>query len=84
MGATHALKALLVEAAMLPLITIRGRPACQLLEDNANYSFMIRNLPKDTIVIKSEQFPSLKDIFLRVNIWNVKEQIMFWFLSQIK
>ena len=65
MGATHAMKALLVDAALLPLVRYQGKDACTLLEYDANYSFIIRDLPSDTLVIKYDRFPSTKDVFFK-------------------
>ena len=65
MGATQALKAILVDAAVLPIMPYQGKDACKLLEDDGNYSFMIRDLPSDTLVVKCDQFPSTKDVFFK-------------------
>ena len=65
MGAYHALKRLLVDDVILPLAEMHEKKFCVLMEIEAGYKFTIRGLPDDTLIIKSDRFPTTKDVFFK-------------------
>jgi len=65
MGADKALRKILVDRALVPLTQEYGNNICTLSETESNYTFAIRNVPNDALIIKCDRFPTTGDKFFR-------------------